>query len=47
MTIEGIPQRHAATINFALTTVANLVYAGIAFWIATRTFENENVLFRS
>lgn len=37
----------ATMTNFAITTVANLVYAGIAFWVATRTFENENVLFRS
>ncbi len=45
--IRGILLGDATMTNFAITTVANLVYAGIAFWIATRTFENENVLFRS
>ena len=45
--IRGIMLGDATNLNFAITTVANLVYAGIAFWIATRTFENENVLFRS
>ncbi|HVP00874.1 MAG TPA: ABC transporter permease subunit [Bryobacteraceae bacterium] len=45
--IRSILLGDATMTNFAITTVANLVYAGIAFWIATRTFENENVLFRS
>jgi sodium transport system permease protein len=36
-----------STANFAITTAANMVYAAIAFAIATRTFQNENVLFRS
>ena len=45
--IRGIMLGDATNLTFAITTVANLVYAGIAFWIATRTFENENVLFRS
>ncbi len=45
--IRGILLGDATMTNFAITTVANLVYAGIAFWVATRTFENENVLFRS
>jgi sodium transport system permease protein len=36
-----------STANFAITTAANLVYAVIAFAVATKTFQNENVLFRS
>ena len=35
------------TTNFLLTTVSNLVYAGIAFWFASRRFEDESVLFRT
>jgi sodium transport system permease protein len=45
--IRGIMLGDVSTANFAITTAANLVYAGIAFFIATRQFENENVLFRS
>jgi len=45
--IRGILLGEATMANFAITTVANLVYAAIAFVIATRQFENENVLFRS
>ena len=45
--IRGILLGDVSTANFAITTAANLVYAGIAFVIATRQFENENVLFRS
>jgi sodium transport system permease protein len=45
--IRGILLGDATMANFAITTVANLVYAGIAFVIATRTFEKESVLFRS
>lgn len=45
--IRGILLGDATTTNFAITTVANLAYAAIAFVIATRQFENENVLFRS
>jgi len=45
--IRSILLGDATTTNFAITTVANLVYAALAFWIATKTFENENVLFRS
>jgi len=45
--IRGILLGDVTTANFAMTTVANLAYAGIAFVIATRQFENENVLFRS
>ena len=45
--IRGILLGDATTTNFAITTAANLVYACIAFAIATRTFEKESVLFRS
>ena len=45
--IRGILLGDATMANFAITTVANLVYAAIAFVIATKQFENENVLFRS
>jgi sodium transport system permease protein len=45
--IRGILLGDVSNANFAITTAANLVYAGIAFWVATRQFENENVLFRS
>lgn len=45
--IRGILLGDFTTENFAITTVANLAYAAIAFVIATRQFENENVLFRS
>ncbi|HEV1286441.1 MAG TPA: ABC transporter permease subunit [Bryobacteraceae bacterium] len=45
--IRGILLGDFTTANFAMTTVANLAYAAIAFLIATRQFENENVLFRS
>jgi sodium transport system permease protein len=45
--LRGILLGDFTTANFAITMVANLVYAAIAFVIATRQFENENVLFRS
>ncbi|HTB11756.1 MAG TPA: ABC transporter permease subunit [Bryobacteraceae bacterium] len=45
--IRGILLGDVSTANFAITTAANLVYAAIAYAIATRQFENENVLFRS
>jgi sodium transport system permease protein len=45
--LRGILLGDFTTANFAITTVANLAYAAIAFVIATRQFENENVLFRS
>jgi sodium transport system permease protein len=47
LVIRGILQGDVSMLNFGITFVANLVYAGIAFVIATRTFENESVLFRS
>jgi sodium transport system permease protein len=45
--IRGILLGDATMANFAIMTVANLVYAAVAFVIATKQFENENVLFRS
>jgi sodium transport system permease protein len=45
--IRGILLGDATMANFAIATVANLVYAGIAFAVAVRTFEKESVLFRS
>jgi sodium transport system permease protein len=45
--IRGILLGDATMTNFAMTTAANLVYAAIAFVIATRTFQKESVLFRS
>lgn len=45
--LRGILLGDFTTTNFAITTGANLAYAAIAFVIASRQFENENVLFRS
>jgi sodium transport system permease protein len=45
--IRGILLGDVSMANFAITTAANLAYAAIAFVIATRTFEDEKVLFRS
>jgi sodium transport system permease protein len=45
--IRGILLGDVSTANFAITMAANLVYAAIAFVVATRQFENESVLFRS
>ena len=45
--IRGILLGDASMANFAITTVANLVYAAVAFVIAAKQFDNENVLFRS
>jgi sodium transport system permease protein len=45
--IRGILLGDVSMTNFAITLGANLAYAGIAFVIATRTFEDEKVLFRS
>ena len=36
-----------STTNFAITTCANLVYASVAFYFASRRFEDETVLFRT
>jgi ABC-type Na+ efflux pump permease subunit len=35
-----------STAAFAVTLVSNLVYAAIAFYIASRIFKSESVLFR-
>ncbi len=45
--MRGILLGDVTMVNFVITTVANLFYAGIAFVVATKQFENENVLFRS
>jgi sodium transport system permease protein len=45
--IRGILLGEASMLNFSVTLAANLVYAAIAFGIATRTYENEKVLFRT
>jgi sodium transport system permease protein len=34
-------------MNFALTLLSTLAYAGVAFWIAVRVFKNERVLLRT
>jgi hypothetical protein len=34
-------------VNFGVTLAANLAYAAIAFFMATRMFEDETVLFRT
>jgi sodium transport system permease protein len=34
-------------LAFAITMVANVVYAGVAFWAAVRVFSSERVLFRT
>jgi sodium transport system permease protein len=45
--LRGILTGDYTVASFAVTMVANLVYAAIAFFIARRTFENESVLFRT
>src|SRR5580692_660537 len=47
MMIRAVLLGDVSMVNFAVTLAANLVYAGIAFLIATRMFERENVLFRT
>ncbi|MBZ5603353.1 MAG: ABC transporter permease subunit [Acidobacteriia bacterium] len=47
LVIRGIMLGDLSTVNFAVALGANLVYAAIAFVIATRQFEKESVLFRS
>jgi sodium transport system permease protein len=47
MMIRAVLLGDASMVNFAVTLAANLVYAGIAFLIATRMFERESVLFRT
>jgi len=45
--IRGILVGDVSTANFTITMGANVVYACLAFMVATKQFENENVLFRS
>jgi len=47
MVIRGILLGDLSGLNFFLTTAANLLYAALAFLMATRQFEKESVLFRS
>jgi sodium transport system permease protein len=47
MVIRSILLGDVTAVNFGVTLAANLAYAGIAFFVATRTFERESVLFRS
>jgi sodium transport system permease protein len=45
--IHGILIGDVSGVNFAVTLAANLIYSAIAFFLATRMFEDEKVLFRS
>jgi sodium transport system permease protein len=45
--IRAILLGEASMLNFAITTAANLFYASLAFLLATRMFDDEQVLFRS
>jgi sodium transport system permease protein len=45
--IHGILLGDVSMVNYGITLAANLVYAGIAFLLATRMFQDERVLFRS
>ena len=45
--IRGILLGDLSMVNFGITLGANLLYAGIALFLATRMYEDENVLFRS
>ena len=45
--IRGTLIGDLSTTNFLITTLANLVYAGAAFYFASRRFEDETVLFRT
>jgi len=47
MMIRSVMLGDASMLNFAVTVGANVFYAGIAFLIATRMFQRENVLFRT
>jgi len=47
LVIRSIMLGEVSTTNFAIALGANLVYAAIAFVIATVQFEKESVLFRS
>ncbi|MEP7355262.1 MAG: ABC transporter permease subunit [Acidobacteriota bacterium] len=45
--IRGILVGDVTTVNFAVTTLANLAYAAMAFLFAKTLFERETVLFRT
>lgn len=45
--IHGVLLGETSAVNFAVTLVANLIYSAIAFFLATKMFEDERVLFRS
>lgn len=47
MVLHGVLMGDLSNVNFAVTMAANLAYAAIAFFIATRQFGKESVLFRS
>jgi len=47
MMIHGVLLGDASMVNFGVTLAANLIYAAIAFVIATRMFGRESVLFRT
>ena len=47
MVIRSILLGEVSTVNFAISLGANVLYAAIAFVIATRQFDRESVLFRS
>ncbi len=47
MVIRSILLGDVSMVNFGVALGANLAYAAVAFFIATRTFERESVLFRS
>ncbi len=47
MMIRGVLLGDASALNLTVTLVVNLIYAAIAFVIATRMFNRESVLFRT
>ena len=47
MAIRSILLGEVSTVNLAVALGANLLYAAIAFVLATRQFDKESVLFRS
>jgi sodium transport system permease protein len=47
MVLRGVLLGDLSNVNFAVTMAANLTYAAIAFFVATRQFGKESVLFRS
>jgi len=45
--IHGVLLGDVSMVNYGITLAANLAYAGLAFFLATRMFQDERVLFRS